>query len=520
MKHVLIILFLYICCNHCIAQNDDKWANALDDLRLSKYCVDNNDFPTALKHLDSAVEVAKQQFVNQCQNCSYKEKYILWQQVCSLFNDIYPSVVYLNLNNESIAMLYNSILFSKNIMEIDNMNQLESYNWKMIGERLAHDDVAIEFIDADEFFVTNMHNMVIYAMIIMKNQHPKIIRLFDEKEFAYAITNRNNTARNVLGKMIWVPIIKEVGDVKNIYFSTTNILAQIPIEHLSTNDEDILSNKYNMYWLSSTIKLVNSSSPPRYKNAILYGGLDYEGMEVCFQDANSNLRSGFDFLYNTAEEVATIDSILQEKKVNCVTYTGRDGTEMSFKNLSGQDIDILHVATHGLYVKSEHADSLAKQYNLAFIHPNTEGNLLDEDSVLLRSFLVMAGGNRLIRRHDKINEDGLLTAAEIASLDLRHVDLVTLSACESGKGEFLGYDIIGLQRAFKRAGANTIIMSYGKVDDEATKILMIEFYRNLMSGKSKLQSLKDAQKHLRSVENGKYEDPKYWASFIMLDGLN
>ncbi len=519
MKHVLITLLLYISCNHCIAQ-DDKWVNVLDDLKLSKYSVDNNDLPTALKHLESAVEVAKQLFVKQCQSYSYKEKHILWQQICSLFNDIYPSVVYINLNNESIAMLYNSILFSKNIMEIDNLNQLESYNWKMIGERLAHDDVAIEFIDADELFVTNMHNMVFYAMIIKKNLPPKIIRLFDVKEFVYAITNRNNTARNVLGKMIWAPIFKEVGDIKNIYFSTTNLLAQIPIEHLSINDEDVLSDKYNMYRLSSTVKLVNSFPLPRYKNAILYGGLDYEGMEACAQDANSNLRSGFDFLYNTAEEVATIDSVLQEKRVNCVTYTGRDGTEKSFKNLSGKDIDILHVATHGLYVKSEHADSFANQYNLAFIHPNIEGDILDEDSVLLRSFLVMAGGNRLIRQHNKINEDGLLTAAEIASLDLRHVDIVSLSACESGRGEFLGYDIIGLQRAFKRAGANTIIMSYGKVDDEATKILMVEFYRNLMSGKSKLQSLKDAQKYLRSVEKGKYNKPENWASFIMLDGLD
>ncbi len=70
------------------------------------------------------------------------------------------------------------------------------------------------------------------------------------------------------------------------------------------------------------------------------------------------------------------------------------------------------------------------------------------------------------------------------------------------------------------AGANTILMSLYKVDDEATKIFMVEFYKNLMSGKTKHQSLKDAQKYLRSVENGKYDDPKYWASFIMLDGLN
>jgi CHAT domain-containing protein len=63
-------------------------------------------------------------------------------------------------------------------------------------------------------------------------------------------------------------------------------------------------------------------------------------------------------------------------------------------------------------------------------------------------------------------------------------------------------------------------MSLDKVDDEATKILMIEFYKNIMSGKTKLQSLNNAQKYLRQVDNGKYDQLEYWASFIMLDGLD
>jgi CHAT domain-containing protein len=70
------------------------------------------------------------------------------------------------------------------------------------------------------------------------------------------------------------------------------------------------------------------------------------------------------------------------------------------------------------------------------------------------------------------------------------------------------------------AGVDTIVMSLWKVSDDATKILMVEFYRNLISGKKKCQSLTDAQKYLRKVENGKYDKPQFWASFIMLDGLN
>ena len=112
------------------------------------------------------------------------------------------------------------------------------------------------------------------------------------------------------------------------------------------------------------------------------------------------------------------------------------------------------------------------------------------------------------------------TSKEISQLDLRELDLVVLSACESALGDINNDGVYGLQRGFKKAGANTILMSLNKVDDEATRILMVEFYRNLMNGKTKRESLKEAQQYLRKVDNGKYDDPKYWASFIMLDGLN
>ena len=118
-------------------------------------------------------------------------------------------------------------------------------------------------------------------------------------------------------------------------------------------------------------------------------------------------------------------------------------------------------------------------------------------------------------------EDGILTAEEISLLDLAHTKIAVLSACDTGLGEVDDIDgVYGLQRGFKMAGVETLVMSLWKIPDDATRILMVEFYKNLMSGKSKHQSLKDAQKYLREVDNGKYDDPKYWAAFIMLDGLN
>lgn len=103
----------------------------------------------------------------------------------------------------------------------------------------------------------------------------------------------------------------------------------------------------------------------------------------------------------------------------------------------------------------------------------------------------------------KINigvNDGILLAKEIADMDLNGLDLIVLSACQTGLGDISGEGVFGLQRGFKKAGANTLLMSLWKVDDKATKLLMSRFYSNLIAGKSKIESLRDAQKYVREYE--------------------
>jgi len=186
-------------------------------------------------------------------------------------------------------------------------------------------------------------------------------------------------------------------------------------------------------------------------------------------------------------------------------------------------MNLIHLATHGMYIEASEAESKKRETNLSFIQLDENGGVqIQEDKSLSRSFLVMSGGD-MLPSHKEVPdnlEDGILTASEISKLDLRGLDLVVLSACQTALGDIDNEGVYGLQRGFKKAGANTIIMSLDKVDDEATRILMVEFYRNLINGKPKRQSLQEAQQYLRKFENEKYDDPKYWASFIMLDGLN
>ena len=118
-------------------------------------------------------------------------------------------------------------------------------------------------------------------------------------------------------------------------------------------------------------------------------------------------------------------------------------------------------------------------------------------------------------------EDGILFASEIASLDLSKTDMVVLSACQTGLGTINNEGVWGLQRAFKLAGVNTIVMSLWKVDDLSTRLLMCEFYRQYINGISKQDALKAAQKYVREYTddygNRLFESPYYWAGFIILD---
>ena len=134
---------------------------------------------------------------------------------------------------------------------------------------------------------------------------------------------------------------------------------------------------------------------------------------------------------------------------------------------------------------------------------------------LFYSGLIMSGGQMAWTNStfEIEKDDGILSSYEISKIDLHNVDLVVLSACETGLGDNLFDGIFGLQRAFKKAGAKSILMSLWKIDDKTTSEYMSLFYNNLTSGLFKHESYKRTVAEMKK----KYRDPYYWASFILLD---
>ena len=437
-----------------------------------------------------------------------------------------------------------------------------SYKWEDVKSKLTNGAVAIEFVT-----FTTGKDSVLYAALVLgkKSSTPKMVPLFEKKQLQ-RVEKGNYYKSCELYNLIWKPIEAILVNATKVYFSPIDELYNIAIETIPGVERFPNASFYRV----STTKFIITDCNIKTldKNAIIYGGLKYDTDETTLiKDSyiynvdrslmtdndiadSLNLRNGVVYLPATKEEALDVESKLSKSTVQASLFTDQKGTETSIKSFSGKDVEIMHVATHGFYWTEEESKRMGE---LEFIKTSVNSDV--EDKALTRSGLLFSGANNALsgKKIPHGVDDGILTAKEISQMDLRKLDLVVLSACQTGLGEISGDGVFGLQRGFKKAGANTLMMSLWKVDDKATKLLMSRFYSNLVAGKSKIESLRDAQKYVREYETEvevrsdtkpaisahakvqvqqsntqqkiikkvhSYKDPKYWAAFILLDALN
>ena len=479
---------------------------------------------------------SERDFKNAVQASNNKELYDIFLDYTNnlaTLERIYSENVMIHAKDSLESLIHEQeYLLSQKVTRFNQQYKGTDFTWKEIKSQLKKGDVAIEILS----YLSIDASKTYYDAYVINNESkaPMLVHLCSEDRLKSLTTD--SIDYKGLSNLLWgnERLHEAIKDANNIFFSTSGMLNTIGIEYLPLEGDQFIYDKFNLYRLSSTRELCLRNGSVTIDKACLYGGLDfdYTAPQLKTKEKVSDRlsrsavellsqRGGFEYLNGSMEEVKQIKSVISKKGIDCVLFSKSEGTEESFKELSGSHTGILHLSTHGMYIPDGNED-MRETKNYRFIISDEMQNVDDEDKSLSRSFLVLAGGNALIHR-DSIsveNEDGILTALEISRLDFTNLDLVVLSACETALGRIDTEGVYGLQRGFKKAGVNTILMSLDKVDDEATRILMVEFYRNLMNGKTKRQSLKDAQQYLRKVDNGKYDAPKYWASFIMLDGID
>lgn len=464
---------------------------------------------------------------------------------------------------------------------LDIVNRLGDFTekfklgWRDVQRNLSDKEIAIEFaISQDDM------KEYLLAMLLRKGwEYPRIVKIpiSDTERTAVLKAPYSYVNNAALYGKIWEPIIEkgQIKDGEKICFSPYDFIYNFPFEYMRCTDGRRVNERFTINRISSTRDLCVERKPHHPDNAVLYGGLQYsmsaEVMKEKSRNFSSSLkrtnlnvlelnvpdstRTGIAPLPKTLTEVNNISTILAKSGVANHKHIGDDGIEESFKALSGVAPSIIHMATHGFYYEAP--DATKKAYDALFKEslkglPVTKTEALKYMDPMSRAGLIMSGGQMAFSGAaiPEIYDDGILTAKEISELDLSNTDLVVLSACQTGMGDICGDGVFGLQRGFKKAGVRTILMSLWKVDDEATSILMNEFYRNYFGRHMTAQkSLSEAQRYLREFEvevpadssSGllierlsaetdavkgetrkvcRFNNPRFWAGFILLDADN
>lgn len=432
-------------------------------------------------------------------------------------------------------------------------------DWNNIKNSLNENEVAIEFIQLPDTIAVDSitQDWMYYAVVIKPDfKEPVIVPLCKEQDLK-KIFNKDVTTLNSSGRrsqlnkyitniyttknpkytngeklytLLWQPLEKMLDGLTTVYYSPTGILNSISFAAI-THKNIPICDKYELLLLSSTaeIKSLKESQDEKINNAIIYGGIPYspttEELETAARGythkreavslelaSRGTDRGGLADLDGTFEEAVFINEYLRKNQVESKIMSGISANEESFKALSENAPNLIHLATHGFFL----SDS-----KVVALHPFMQSTKVQDvtaENALTRSGVCFAGANRAWTGIDVIPniEDGILTADELSRINLSNTKLVVLSACETGLGETVSSEgVFGLQRSLKLAGVDSIIMSLWKVDDNATAEFMKLFYEKWLSGSSRRQAFSFAQKQIK--EKKEFASPYYWAGFVMLD---
>lgn len=410
----------------------------------------------------------------------------------------------------------------KKCKSIGNIASFVNIDYHTVKNALNKNEVLIDFTD---YILESGDRQYAAYIINNKQKFPKLRPLFIESQIDSIGIVRPDMfyeyefSADILD-LLWNPLKDQIKEGATVYYVPSQILFQVSLESLPLEDGTLLGDHYNFVRLSSARELVYQPELKQMNNvsAVLYGGLQYdldpEIMAECVEHYDlSSLESVRNHNFDHSEypfeelpyskiEVEKISQILSRYNIEITKRMGIEGTEESFMSLHCKSPSILHIATHGFYYTPASA---------------TEHTYLNgySDAMSL-SGLIMSGGNAAWTGK-KVPEGvlgGVLTANDIAHLDLSDTDMVVLSACQTGQGSATAEGLYGLQRAFKKAGVGTMVMTLWSVSDHVTTEFMIKFYE--------LLSENDWDKHkafekTRSYIRTQYPDPYHWASFVMLD---
>ena len=427
-----------------------------------------------------------------------------------------------HLSKDSVGGIKNHLRLLDKKMKSLVSNSLSGFStvslptFASLKQNLRENEVMLDFFPYYEFISYDTYH-VYYAVSITtkESQVPKFLKLCRVEQIDELLRNSKlYDAKNlVFYSEIWKKIERYISKKKKILISPTLNLNKVNFGAISCGAKR-LGDVYQLASISTLNSLFQRDcvKDSAKKSIALFGGIDYDASisvnKKNVQDTSKTKldRSGFDYLPETLNEVADISDLLAGV-MNTTVYSGQKATESQFKLLSRHSPSVIHISTHGFYLKGK---GLKAPF---FKNLSLSSKITYKMS---KCGLLFSGANNAwngIYAQD-VEEDCILTAAEVEKMDLSDTELVVLSACDTGLGDCESIDgVYGLSRAFKIAGAHTIVMTLWKVNDLVTKEFMCEFYGLIKEGLEYHEAFRIAQKKLRL----KYQDPLLWAPFVIID---
>lgn len=305
----------------------------------------------------------------------------------------------------------------------------------------------------------------------------------------------------------------ELSQGDTINYVPSGSLHKIPVESLNVTigTNDIVSDFYADFIRMSHVRTILSHKDDIPQNIGLFGGLNYgegstsetkeRGYKIGMDELSATPLASWGELKQTLSEVKNISFLWQSATgMKADTFTGFDGSPELFKNIGEKGCSIMHLATHGFF------ETKKTKVNI----PGLQGAYRPMDL----TGIVMSNGNEGWLHGNNTHHEGILTATDIAKMDLSKTQLVVLSACYTGEGVVRSDGVFGLQRAFKKAGAKSLVMSLWNEYDEVGSLFMSLFYSHLLLDK---KGKRTAFKYARREIQKKYPHPLFWANFIMID---
>lgn len=379
----------------------------------------------------------------------------------------------------------------------------QKVNYKEIRDVLTDQEAVVEIIQVRSYDQDFTADSRYVALVLARNmEQPQWVVMENgaQLDTRYAKFYRNAIQQKLADEysypQYWAKIEPALAGKKTVYVSADGVYNQINLNTLKTAGGAYVLSQYDLVMLGNSKDLLGIKSrkagAPK-KDAFLLGFPDYGGTSVAA-------------LPGTKVEVEGINKVLKANGYTTRQVLQKEATEAMLKTVKAPAL--MHIATHGYFLK----DSEVKEG--AAVGVSLENA---QENPLLRSGLLLSGAAQTMTGAASVNlssnDNGVLTAYEAMNLDLNGTDLIILSACETGLGDVkAGEGVYGLQRAFQVAGANALIMSLWKVDDEATQQLMTHFYNNWVKTGNKQKAFKQAQQQLMT----KYKEPYYWGAFVMM----